>query len=173
MTASVSASSCVAWRRPSNAEERRCWPVVEVAGRPSKATHIHTHTHKLIYTPRRVGGRRGIGAILLQCFQRRTYASSAHILIHIHTLTYTHTPIEAHHAQCRRQGHASVRRPAGNRPTNNRGRHARPVASMRTKGGTSWRSRKRERVSAWRVGSAHSAAGLRALATCSSLVCAP
>ena len=144
MTASVSASSCVAWRRPSNAEERRCWPVVEVAGRPSKATHIHTH--KLIYTPRRVGGRRGIGAILLQCFQRRTYASSAHILIHIHTLTYT--PIEAHHAQCRRQGHASVRRPAGNRPTNNRGRHARPVASMRTKGGTSWRSRKRERVSA-------------------------
>ena len=62
--------------------------------------------------------------------------------------SHTHTPIEAHHAQCRRQGHASVRRPAGNRPTNNRGRHARPVASMRTKGGTSWRSRKRERVSA-------------------------
>ena len=45
---------------------------------------------------------------------------------------------------------------------------------MRTKGGTSWRSRKRERVSAWRVGSLVCARdllqlGLRALAVCACL----
>lgn len=173
MTASVSASSCVAWRRPSNAEERRCWPVVEVAGRPSKATHIHTHTHTNSYIHR---DGLVVGAALgrFYCSAFKDELTRARLTFsYTYIYSHTHTPIEAHHAQCRRQGHASVRRPAGNRPTNNRGRHARPVASMRTKGGTSWRSRKRERVSAWRVGSAHSAAGLRALATCSSLVCAP
>ena len=71
---------------------------------------------------------------------------------HSHTHTYTH--IHTHqlkptmHSAEGKATQACEGQHAGNRPTNNRGRHARPVASMRTKGGTSWRSRKRERVSA-------------------------
>ena len=73
---------------------------------------------------------------------------------HSHTHTYTHIHTHTHqlkptmHSAEGKATQACEGQHAGNRPTNNRGRHARPVASMRTKGGTSWRSRKRERVSA-------------------------
>ena len=162
----------MAWRRPSNAEERRCWPVVEVAGRPSKATHIHTHTNSYIHRDGLVVGA-ALGRFYCSAFKDElTRARLTFSYTYIHSHTHTHQLKPTMHSAEGKATQACEK--ASRQPAHQQLRtacHARPVASMRTKGGTSWRSRKRERVSAWRVGSAHIC--WLARATCSSLVCAP
>ena len=71
------------------------------------------------------------------------------------TYTLTYTPIEAHHAQCiGKQGHRSKRlAKASSQPAHQQSRTACHAAGGfdGDKRGTSWRSRKRERVSPWSV----------------------
>ena len=70
------------------------------------------------------------------------------------TYTLTYTPIEAHHAQCiGKQGHRSKRLAKASQPAHQQSRTACHAAGGfdGDKRGTSWRSRKRERVSPWSV----------------------
>ena len=111
---------------------------VLVAGRPSKATHKPNWLVVL--------GRRGNGAISTAVLSKTNLRCE----LCSHSHTHSHTPIEAHHAQCSKQGQKSGQRRPANWPTNNRGRQAMPVASMTTKGAqVGAQESGRESVSPW------------------------
>ena len=75
------------WHGAVECRRKKMLAVLVLVGRPSKATTKHTPNWLPVVNS--ACARRGcsIGAILLQCFQRRTYASTAHIHIHTHIHT--------------------------------------------------------------------------------------